>query len=186
MRFLVKFKSILYIIIPFSAIFLMSQNTFAATANVSSANVNFWSSSSQSGQVQATVSLPWTTNIGGSASDRQSFYLNGISMTYPISASASDLNVYGRLVMRFVPAFTSGEDAYFCDIHLNEIHSSITAVQTSCNATVIYNYADNTTYSVTLPIFFNYTLPSGNLAAYVDYNQSLPNTFKSEAEAEIG
>lgn len=182
MHFHAKFK-FLCIFIPFLSIFLMSHNTFAATANVTSANVDFWSSSSQSGQVQATVSLPWSANIGGSSSNRQSFYLNNISMTYPISASASDLNVFGRLVMRFEPAFTSNEDAYFCNIHLNDISSSVTAVQTSCNATVTYNYSDNTTYSVTLPIFINYTLPSGALAAYVDYNQSLPNVALSNITA---
>lgn len=166
------------LLVLFTTLFLslnLSQNANAATASVSSAYVSFWSSSSQSGQVQATVNLPWEANIGGSASNRQSFYLNSIYMNYPISASSSATNIYGRLVMRFSPAFTDGETAYFCDKNMNDIHETVLNVSTACNATLVYHYSDNSTYTVSLPINFNYTLPSGSLAAYVDYSQPLPN-----------
>lgn len=157
-----------------------SEDTNATTAQATEATVDFWSSSSSSGQVQATVDLPWSASIGGSASNRQQFYLNNISMIYPISAPSGTSNVYGRLTMRFTPNFTSDEDAYFCDYRLSSITSSVNASPASCTAIIIYYYGDGTSYQSSVPLYFNYTLPSGSLVAYVDYNQPLPNSGLSQ------
>lgn len=159
---------------------ITSGNANASTAQSSQASVDFWSSSSTTGQVQATVNLPWDASIGGSASDTQQFYLNNISMIFPISAPSGTSNVYGRLTMRFTPNFTSSETAYFCEHNLNDYTTSVNGESAACTATIIYYYSDGTTYQANSPLYFNFTLPSGLLVAYVDYNQPIPNAGLSQ------
>lgn len=168
------FITLALLFVPLFGLFAGS-NVSATSVSTSSADVSFWSTSA-SGQVTATVSLPWDANIGGSASDLQQFYLNSIAMTYPITTTSSDTSIYGRLVMRFTPWYNSNEEAFFCDKRLNDYTNSVDAVATLCSGTITYNYSDGTTYSVSAPLYFNYVLPSGNLNAYVDYTQALPNT----------
>lgn len=156
----------------FSGFIITSGNVNATTAQATQATVDFWSSSSSSGQVQATVDLPWSASIGGSESNRQQFYLNNISMIYPISAPSGTSNVYGRLTMRFIPSFSSSEDAYFCDYKLGT--TQYNSVSAACTAIIIYYYGDGSTYQVNSPLYFIYD--TFNLTAYVDYNQPIPNS----------
>lgn len=166
--------------ILFLGFIITSGNASASTAQATQATVDFWSSSSSTGQVQATVNLPWDASIGGSASNTQQFYLNNISMIFPISAPSGTSNVYGRLTMRFTPNFTSTENAFFCEYNLNDFTSSVNGMNATCSATVIYYYGDGTTYQTNAPLYFNFTLPSGSLVAYVDYNQPIPNSGLSQ------
>lgn len=145
----------------------------AASAQVNQADVLFYNS--YHGQFDATVNLPWSANVGGSASDTVDFFINRVSMLFPIQAQASATNIYGRLVMRFTPAFTSSETAYFCDKKLNDYTSSVESISISCPGSITYYYSDGTSFTSTLPLFFNYSLPSGALNVYTDYSQVLPS-----------
>lgn len=166
----------LVLAIMFGLSLSVSLDANAATAQSSQADVDFYNSGGSGQQIIATVSLPWQANVGGSTSNRRSFYLNRVAMWFPITANANAINVYGRIVMRFTPNFAPsyGETAYFCDHNLNDITSSVSGVGTQCTGTVVYHYGDGSTYSVNYPVYFNYDL--NNLNAYVDYSQALPST----------
>lgn len=165
-------KRLLGVIIPFFAIFLMSQNAFADSATANVADVSFWSSAAGH-QVTTNVNLPWQIRLGGSPSDRRSFYLNRINIWYPVTANVNAQNVWGRLVMRFQINATASEEPYFCDKKLSDFTGAVSNVPIECAGEVVYWFDDGTYYSSFSPVYFNYDLT--NLNAFTDYSQALPN-----------
>lgn len=159
-----KIFAIIGIFIPFFAIFLMSQNTFAISETYSTANVDFYAGE----QYQSTVNLPWNVNPS-----THRFFLNNAYFNNTSYSGYKLAYINGRMVMEINPKTTT--DFFVCGRDISYTWGS--SASSYCLGSMTVTYSDSTSTSQTnIPVYFNEIQSPLTYNLFFDFNKELDAT----------